>query len=126
MVALKKVREKNVNPGDVTEERYLSLGSQSLLMKLKESILKAEKEVKRFSERRTTEAFTAASLIRVLRKLADGETLKRRTDGLDHTLVEVPRAFGCLQAALERVYIHQRKNSAFDFVFLRAIRPDTK
>jgi len=30
----------------VTEERYLSLGSQSLLMKLKESILKAEKEVK--------------------------------------------------------------------------------
>ncbi len=46
MVALKKVREKNVNPGDVTEERYLSLGSQSLLMKLKESILKAEKEVK--------------------------------------------------------------------------------
>jgi sugar-specific transcriptional regulator TrmB len=46
MVALKKVREKNVNPGDVTEERYLSFGSQSLLMKLKESILKAEKEVK--------------------------------------------------------------------------------
>jgi sugar-specific transcriptional regulator TrmB len=46
MVALKKVREKNVNPGDVTEERYLSLGSASLLMKLKESILKAEKEVK--------------------------------------------------------------------------------
>jgi len=46
MVALKKVREKNVNPGDVTEERYLSLGSQSLLMRLKESILKAEKEVK--------------------------------------------------------------------------------
>jgi len=46
MLALKKVREKNVNPGDVTEERYLSLGSQSLLMKLKESILKAEKEVK--------------------------------------------------------------------------------
>src|SRR3984893_17476267 len=46
MVALKKVREKNINPGDVIEERYLSLGSQSLLMKLKESILKAEKEVK--------------------------------------------------------------------------------
>jgi sugar-specific transcriptional regulator TrmB len=46
MVALRKVREKNVNPGDVTEERYLSLGSQSLLVKLKESILKAEKEVK--------------------------------------------------------------------------------
>jgi sugar-specific transcriptional regulator TrmB len=46
MVALKKVREKNINPGDVFEERYLSLGSQSLLMKLKESILKAEKEVK--------------------------------------------------------------------------------
>jgi sugar-specific transcriptional regulator TrmB len=46
MSALRKVREKNVNPGDVTEERYLSLGSQSLLMKLKESILKAEKEVK--------------------------------------------------------------------------------
>lgn len=46
MAALRKVREKNVNPGDVTEERYLSLGSQSLLMKLKESILKAEKEVK--------------------------------------------------------------------------------
>ena len=46
MAALKKVREKNVNPGDVTEERYLSLGSQSLLMRLKESILKAEKEVK--------------------------------------------------------------------------------
>lgn len=46
MVALKKVREKNINPGDVMEERFLSLGSQSLLMKLKESILKAEKEVK--------------------------------------------------------------------------------
>ncbi len=46
MVALKKVREKNINPGDVMEERYLSLGSQSLLVKLKESILKAEKEVK--------------------------------------------------------------------------------
>jgi sugar-specific transcriptional regulator TrmB len=46
MAALRKVREKNVNPGDVTEERYLSLGSQSLLTKLKESILKAEKEVK--------------------------------------------------------------------------------
>jgi sugar-specific transcriptional regulator TrmB len=46
MLALKKVREKNVNPGDVTEERYLSFGSQSLLMRLKESILKAEKEVK--------------------------------------------------------------------------------
>jgi sugar-specific transcriptional regulator TrmB len=46
MAALRKVREKNVSPGDVTEERYLSLGSQSLLMKLKESILKAEKEVK--------------------------------------------------------------------------------
>jgi sugar-specific transcriptional regulator TrmB len=46
MSTLRKVREKNVNPGDVTEERYLSLGSQSLLMKLKESILKAEKEVK--------------------------------------------------------------------------------
>ena len=46
MVALRKVREKNVSPGDVTEERYLSLGSQSLLVKLKESFLKAEKEVK--------------------------------------------------------------------------------
>ncbi len=46
MVALRKVREKNVNPGDMLEERYLSLGSQSLLTKLKESMLKAEKEVK--------------------------------------------------------------------------------
>lgn len=46
MVALKKVREKNINPGDVIEERFLSLGSQSLLLRLKESILKAEKEVK--------------------------------------------------------------------------------
>lgn len=46
MAALRKVREKNVSPGDVMEERYLSLGSQSLLTKLKESILKAEKEVK--------------------------------------------------------------------------------
>jgi len=46
MAALKKVREKNINPGDVVEERYLSLGSQSLLLKLKESILKAEREVR--------------------------------------------------------------------------------
>jgi len=46
MAALKKVREKNFNPGDVMEERYLSMGSQSLLTKLKESILKAEREVK--------------------------------------------------------------------------------
>ena len=46
MVALKKVREKNVNPGDVVEERYLSLGSQSLLMRIKESLIKAEMEVK--------------------------------------------------------------------------------
>lgn len=46
MAALKKVREKNVSPGDVTEERYVSLGSQSLLVRLKESILKAEREVK--------------------------------------------------------------------------------
>ncbi len=46
LLALKKVREKSANPGDVTEERYLSLGSQSLLTKLKESILKSEREVK--------------------------------------------------------------------------------
>jgi len=46
MAALKKVRERNINPGDVVEERFLSLGSQSLLIRLKESILKAEKEVK--------------------------------------------------------------------------------
>ncbi|MDA4118164.1 MAG: hypothetical protein OK455_07455 [Thaumarchaeota archaeon] len=46
LVGLKKVREKNTNPGDVIEERYLSLGSQSLLVKLKESILKSEREVK--------------------------------------------------------------------------------
>jgi len=46
MAALRKVREKNVGPGDVVEERYLSMGSQSLLTRLKESILKAEREVK--------------------------------------------------------------------------------
>lgn len=43
--ALKKVRERRVDPGDAIEERYLSMGSQSLLTRLKESILKAEKGV---------------------------------------------------------------------------------
>ena len=43
--ALKKVREKRVDPGDTIEEKYRSMGSQSLLARLKESILKAEKGV---------------------------------------------------------------------------------
>ncbi len=46
MGSLKKVRERNMMPQDSVEERYLSLGSQSVLMKLKESILRAQRSVK--------------------------------------------------------------------------------
>jgi sugar-specific transcriptional regulator TrmB len=44
--SLKKVRERNILPQDTVEERYLSFGSQSLLMRLKESILRAQSGVK--------------------------------------------------------------------------------
>jgi sugar-specific transcriptional regulator TrmB len=46
LTSLKKVREKNIMPQDSVEERYLSLGSQSTLMKLKEAILKAQTTVR--------------------------------------------------------------------------------
>lgn len=46
MVSLKRVRERNMMPQDAVEERYLSLGSQSILMKLKESIVKAQRSIK--------------------------------------------------------------------------------
>jgi sugar-specific transcriptional regulator TrmB len=46
MTSLKRLREKNIMPQDSVEERYLSLGSQSTLMKLKEAILKAQGSIK--------------------------------------------------------------------------------
>jgi len=46
MGSLKKLREKNIMPQDSVEERYLSLGSQSTLMKLKEAILKAQGSIR--------------------------------------------------------------------------------
>ena len=46
LTSLKKVREKNIMPQDSVEERYLSLGSQSTLMKLKEGILKAQRSIR--------------------------------------------------------------------------------
>ena len=42
MNSLKKVRERNIMPHDSIEERYLSLGSQSVLLKLKEAILRSQ------------------------------------------------------------------------------------
>src|SRR5580658_4387569 len=44
--ALKKVRERNIMPQDSIEERYLSLGSQSVLLKLKEGILRSQQSLK--------------------------------------------------------------------------------
>jgi sugar-specific transcriptional regulator TrmB len=44
--SLKKVIEKNVLPQDMIEERHISLGSQSLLTKLRESTLKAQSSIK--------------------------------------------------------------------------------
>lgn len=44
--SLKKMTEKNMLPHDVTDERYLSLGSQSILTKLKESLLKTQNDVR--------------------------------------------------------------------------------
>ncbi|MGA2198904.1 MAG: helix-turn-helix domain-containing protein [Nitrososphaerales archaeon] len=46
MSSLKKLREKNIMPQDSVEERYLSLGSQSTLMKLKEAILRAQGSIR--------------------------------------------------------------------------------
>jgi sugar-specific transcriptional regulator TrmB len=46
MSSLKRLREKNIMPQDSLEERYLSLGSQSTLMKLKEAILKAQGSIR--------------------------------------------------------------------------------
>jgi len=46
MSSLRKVRERNIMPQDSVEERYLSLGSQSVLMKLKESIIRAQRSIK--------------------------------------------------------------------------------
>lgn len=46
MTTLKKVRERNMMPQDSVEERYLSLGSQSVLLKLKESIVRAQRSIK--------------------------------------------------------------------------------
>jgi sugar-specific transcriptional regulator TrmB len=46
MNSLKKVREQNIMPQDSIEERYLSLGSQSVLIKLKEGILRAQHGLK--------------------------------------------------------------------------------
>lgn len=44
--SLKKMMEKNILPHDVIDERYLSLGSQSILTKLKESLLKTQNDVR--------------------------------------------------------------------------------
>ena len=46
MSTLKKVRERNFMPQDSVEERYLSLGSQSVLIKLKESILRTQRSIR--------------------------------------------------------------------------------
>lgn len=46
MLSLKKLRERNIMPQDALEERYLSLGSQSLLQKLKEGILRAQGSIR--------------------------------------------------------------------------------
>jgi sugar-specific transcriptional regulator TrmB len=46
LTSLKRVRERNIMPRDTVEERYLSFGSQSALMKLKEAVLKAQTSVK--------------------------------------------------------------------------------
>jgi sugar-specific transcriptional regulator TrmB len=46
MSSLRKLREKNIMPQDAVEERYLSLGSQSTLMKLKEAILRAQSSIR--------------------------------------------------------------------------------
>jgi sugar-specific transcriptional regulator TrmB len=46
MNSLKKVRERNIMPQDSIEERYLSLGSQSVLLKLKEGILRSQQSLK--------------------------------------------------------------------------------
>jgi sugar-specific transcriptional regulator TrmB len=44
--SLKKVMEKNILPHDIIDERYLSLGSQSILMKLKEAMLRTQSSVR--------------------------------------------------------------------------------
>ncbi|MGA2665142.1 MAG: helix-turn-helix domain-containing protein [Nitrososphaerales archaeon] len=46
MASLKKLRERNIMPQDSVEERYLSLGSQSTLIKLKEAILRAQSTIR--------------------------------------------------------------------------------
>ncbi len=46
MFSLKKLRERNIMPQDAVEERYLSLGSQSILMKLKEGIMRAQGSIR--------------------------------------------------------------------------------
>jgi sugar-specific transcriptional regulator TrmB len=46
MNSLKKVRERNIMPQDSIEERYLSLGSQSVLLKLKEGIVRSQQSLK--------------------------------------------------------------------------------
>ena len=46
MNSLKKVRERNIMPQDSIEERYLSLGSQSVLLKLKEAIVRSQHSLK--------------------------------------------------------------------------------
>jgi sugar-specific transcriptional regulator TrmB len=46
MSSLKKVRERNIMPQDSVEERYLSLGSQSVLLKLKEAIVRSQHSLK--------------------------------------------------------------------------------
>jgi len=46
MNSLKKVRERNIMPQDSIEERYLSLGSQSVLLRLKDGILRSQHSLK--------------------------------------------------------------------------------
>ncbi len=46
MSSLKKVRERNIMPQDAVEERYLSLGSQSVLIRLKEAVLGSQHSLK--------------------------------------------------------------------------------
>jgi sugar-specific transcriptional regulator TrmB len=46
LASLRKVRERSALPGDFLEEKYLSLGSQSLQMELKKALLTAQSSVK--------------------------------------------------------------------------------
>jgi sugar-specific transcriptional regulator TrmB len=46
MGSLKKVRERNIMPQDTIEERYLSFGSKSTVLKLKDAIMKAQGSIR--------------------------------------------------------------------------------